>query len=114
MVDLTVQELDVFVDFLKKEAIDIRNITSRDKSKIISKLFSEYKTLRMSDTYSLFEEHLYQIISLLNEEEYKFVHNEYLNDRLRSKWWLEYYSQSTYHRFKRKLIDKLFYIIYGL
>ncbi len=51
------------------------------------------------------------IFASLPKEVYRLIEYDYLNPTKR-EWWREYYSRSTYYRFRKKTLDDvLFYLI---
>lgn len=71
--------------------------------------FKEEWDLNKYDAVSIFE----KITKLLNEDEYIILKNDFINVKQDRNWYLDYWSKSSYYKYKHETIDKFLYLFFS-
>ena len=94
--------------FVKQSCLIFKKVkTTRNKFAAL-KGYDEYKLLEL-DPESIFE----RIMKLLDQDERLIIENDFLDKSERTNWYLDYWSKSSYYKYKHEAINKFIYLLFS-
>ena len=99
-------------EYKKSKIIELKGLDLLNQN-LVSEGFNKYIDTKNKYTYYYsLQSKIDQVLDKLDWDSSNFLKKEFFNNSIRSDWWMNYFSRSTYYRLKKKSMQKFLELLY--